>query len=398
MSGAVVPDIHRQAIRAREASMPNNWPAEIKHVVVLMMENRSFDNLLGDYTSIDPACDGVDRKAPKINSLKLASGARIVITQAPEIPDYFSLWAPPPLPAKPAKDSEGFDLGHEFDDVVKQLDVTSKASLTAPVLDGFAQNAYDKARSDLKVYKTWSRSMAQRALNFIPFGNTAADDPLPAVQGLARHFTVCDRWFSSVPGPTWPNRFFAMLGSCNGHLLMPDVAKKIVVSGIKSLIAQFGKESIFSLLRSKGHDVRIYSDGAIPLAALVKGGLQHSSIKDFKQDVIDKALPELSWIEPSYGLLNGALGANVSHHPPEDIHFGDQFVGEVFNALSANAEVWSKTLFVLLYDEHGGFYDHVVPPAALQTDKEAYVDWPSPLPAWASACRRSSPRLGSSQA
>lgn len=361
--------------------MPNNWPAEIKHVVVLMMENRSFDNLLGDYTSIDPACDGIDRKAPKSNPLTLASGGKLAITQAPEIPDYFSLWAPPPppLPAKPAKDSEGFDLGHEFDDVVKQLDVTGKASLTAPVLDGFAQNAYEKARGDLKVYKTWSQSMAQRAMNFIPFGKTPADDPLPAVQGLARNFTVCDRWFSSVPGPTWPNRFFAMLGSCNGHLLMPDVANKTVVSGIKSLIAQFGKESIFSLLRSKGHDVRIYSDGAIPLAALVKGGLQHCSIEDFKQNVIDKTLPQLSWIEPSYGLLNGALGPNVSHHPPEDISFGDQFVGEVFNTLSANAEVWSKTLFVLLYDEHGGFYDHVVPPAAVQTDKESDVDWPKPF-------------------
>ncbi|RON06525.1 phospholipase [Pseudomonas brassicacearum] len=359
--------------------MSNNWPDEIKHVVVLMMENRSFDHLLGDYTSINPACDGINRKAPSTNPLKDASGNSAVITQTAETPDYFALWAPPAPspPTLPAKDSEGFDLGHEFVDVVKQLDVSLKTSLTAPKLDGFAQDAYDKARNDLKVYKTYSQSMAQRAMNYIPFGATPAADPLPAIQGLARNFTVCDRWFASVPGPTWPNRFFAMLGSCNGHLLMPSTGT--VLAGIKSLIAQFGGDSIFSLLRDKGHDVRIYSDGAIPLAALVKGGLQHMSIDDFKSDVAGNKLPELSWIEPSYGLLNGKLGPNVSHHPPEDLRFGDQFVGEVFNALSANTDLWSKTLFVLLYDEHGGFHDHVVPPTCVATGTTVDVDWPNPF-------------------
>lgn len=362
--------------------MPNNWPAQIKHVVVLMMENRSFDHLLGDYKKIDKACEGIDPSKPApINKLTLDSGSKVDIAQQKEVADYFSLWAPPP-PApglKPAKDSEGFDLGHEFDDVVTQLDVSRAASLTAPVLDGFAQNAYKKARGDLKIYKTYAQSMAQRAMNYIPFGDTPAGDPLPAIQGLARNFTVCDRWFSAVPGPTWPNRFFAMLGSCNGHLLMPDPQRGTVLSGIKSLIAQFRKESIFSLLRNNGHDVRIYSDGAIPLAALVKGGRQHASIDDFKSDVRNQTLPELSWIEPSYGLLNGALGPNVSHHPPEDVRFGDQFIGEVFNALSANQAVWNETLFVLLYDEHGGFYDHVVPPATVQTDTTADVPWPNPF-------------------
>lgn len=255
--------------------MANKWPDEIKHVVVLMMENRSFDHLLGDYTSINPACDGINPKAPSTNPLTDASGNMAVITQTAETAGYFALWAPPAPspPALPAKDSEGFDLGHEFVDVVKQLDVSLKTSLTAPKLDGFAQDAYDKARNDLKVYKTYSQSMAQRAMNYIPFGSTPAADPLPAIQGLARNFTVCDRWFASVPGPTWPNRFFAMLGSCNGHLLMPSTGT--VLAGIKSLIAQFGGDSIFSLLRDKGHDVRIYSDGAIPLAALVKIGRAH---------------------------------------------------------------------------------------------------------------------------
>ncbi|MDF9774702.1 alkaline phosphatase family protein [Pseudomonas baetica] len=359
--------------------MPNNWPDGIEHVVVLMMENRSFDHLLGDYTRINPACDGINRNAPSTNPLKLANGNSTVITQASEFPENYSLWAPPPPlpPTLPPSNSEGFDLGHEFVNVEKQLGVSFKTSPANPKLDGFAQDAYDKARKDLNVYKTWSQSMAQRAMNYIPLGAKAADDTLPAIHGLARNFTVCDRWFSSVPGPTWPNRFFAMLGSCNGHLLMPSTGT--VLAGIKSLIAQFGGESIFSLLRNNGHDARIYSDGAVPLAALVKGGLQHLSIDDFKSDVAGNKLPELSWIEPSYGLLNGKLGPNVSHHPPEDLRFGDQFVGEVFNALSGNTAVWNKTLFVLLYDEHGGFHDHVVPPTCVATGSTADVPWKNPF-------------------
>ncbi|WP_152223979.1 alkaline phosphatase family protein [Pseudomonas sp. SCB32] len=361
--------------------MASQWPSQIKHVVVLMMENRSFDHLLGDYKSIDPNCNGVDRKAPRSNALTLASGgAPIQITQTAELATDFSLWAPPPCEKlAPGTDREGVDLGHEYADVVKQLTDGQSSDLAAPGMGGFAQNAYEKARKDLKVHKVYAQSMAQRAMNFVPFGADSASDPLPAIQGLARHFTVCDRWFSSVPGPTWPNRFFAMLGSSHGRVTMPSSGT--LLAGIKSLITQFGEESIFSLLKANGHDARIYSNGKLPLAAMIKEGLRHASIDTFKADVIDDNLPELAWIEPGYGLLYDTLGPNDSHHPSEDLRIGDRFIGEVFNALLENQDVWEKTVFVLLYDEHGGFYDHVVPPQTIAPDdRPPDVTWSGQLP------------------
>lgn len=356
--------------------MANSWPSQIKHIVVLMMENRSFDHLLGDFKSINPLCEGVDRKALRSNELLPASGgAPMTITQAAEQPNDFSLWAPPPyLPVAEGAKREGVDLGHEYEDVVKQLTDGYSLDLSAPAMHGFAQNAYEKARKDLKVYKVHAHSMAERAMNFIPFATNPINDPLPAIQGLARNFTVCDRWFCSVPGPTWPNRFFAMLGSCHGRVLMPG--EGTMLAGIKSLIAQFGEDSIFSLLKEHGHDARIYSNGKVPLATLVKEGLRHASITRFKQEIEADDLPALAWIEPSYGLLYDTLGPNNSHHPSEDLRIGDQFIAEVFNALLDKPKVWEKTLFVLLYDEHGGFYDHVIPPQTLAPDDQpADVSW-----------------------
>ncbi|MDD1015178.1 alkaline phosphatase family protein [Pseudomonas rubra] len=361
--------------------MANNWQSQIKHVVVLMMENRSFDHLLGDYKHLDPNCDGVDRKALLSNVLAPASGGQATtITQAAERPDDFSLWVPPPyLDIAPGLKREGVDLGHEYEDVVKQLTDGHSTSLADPIMGGFAQNAYEKARKDLKAHKVHALSIAQRAMSFVPFEANPAHDPLPAIQGLARHFTVCDRWFCSVPGPTWPNRFFAMLGSSHGRVLMPG--EGTMLAGIKSLIAQFGKESIFSLLKANGHDARIYSDGKVPLATLVKEGLRHSSIEKFKEEVVANELPALAWIEPSYGLLYDTLGPNNSHHPSEDLRVGDHFIGEVFNSLMVNPDVWKKTLFVLLYDEHGGFYDHVIPPQTLAPDtRSADVTWTGAAP------------------
>lgn len=342
--------------------MPNNWPKQIRHVVVLMMENRSFDHLLGDYRSLDGSCDGVDRAQPRSNPLAAADGG--ALTQQAQDRHDLGSWAPPP--DVPAEARIGFDFGHEFDDVMRQLDVSGTGPLGAPKLDGFADDAYRKAQADLKQYRVYALDMAQRAMNYVRLGDTPDDDPLPAIQGLARHFTLCDRWFSSVPGPTWPNRFFAMTGSARGHVLMPG--KGSVLKGIQSLLAMFGETSIFSLLKESGLDARIYSDGRIPLAAFVRGGRQRYGIDDFKRDVAGDNLPQLAWIEPDYGLLGRIAGFNDSHHPPEDLRFGDRFVGEVFNVLPQHPEVWKKTLFVLLYDEHGGFHDHVVPPLTQAPD------------------------------
>jgi phospholipase C len=330
--------------------MPNAniWKTQIEHIVVLMMENRSFDHLLGDYSRINNQCDGVDHNNPATNNVSALS---YNFVQQPETQDNFGLQLKPP-----------FDPRHEFVNVQAQLG----GDLTNPMMTGFAQDAYSSF-ADKDGYKTRIKTLVQRVMNYIPFGNPPVEDPLPAIQGLARAFTVCDKWFSSLPGPTWPNRFFAMMGSAHGRVLMPSDWQD-APSGIANFCDHVCKDSIFSLMSEKGVSARVYSDGTIPLALMTKGCGERHEIQELKQDIDNNNLPAFAWIEPDYS-YEGSDGN--SQHPPEDLRYGDAFIARIYNTLRSNNAVWNKTLFVLLYDEHGGFYDHVVPPKTVAPDNIA---------------------------
>lgn len=326
----------------------NVWKAQIQHVVVLMMENRSFDHLLGGFRRINPACEGIDENHPASNVVKALPGR--VFKQEKETAEYFG------LPLKPAP----FDPKHEFANVLRQLG----GSLNAPAMTGFAEDTY-ASFANQDGFKKNIGDLAQRVMNYIPFGDSPASDPLPGIQGLARAFTVCDHWFSSLPGPTWPNRFFAMMGSAHGRVLMPSDWHD-ATQGIANFCDQVCKDSIFSLLAENNVSARVYSDGAIPLAAMVKASGTRFDIDQFERDVKANALPDFAWIEPDYS-YEGSDGN--SQHPPEDLRYGDGFMARIYNLLRANETAWNQTLFVVLYDEHGGFYDHVIPPATIAPDK-----------------------------
>lgn len=323
------------------------WKTNIRHVVVLMMENRSFDHLLGGFWRINPDCDGVDEANPGSNRVAALSGR--VFRQERETAEHFG------LPLTPV----AFDPKHEFVNVERQLG----GSLDHPAMAGFAEDTYASFSGD-GGFASDIAAMIQRVMNYVPFGDTPAADPLPALQGLARAFTVCDRWFSSIPGPTWPNRFFAMMGSAHGRVLMPSDWHD-ATQGIANFCDQICKDSIFSLLAESGNVARVYSDGAVPLAAMTKGAGARFDLRQFDQDVNSGTLPDFAWIEPDYS-YSGSDGN--SQHPPEDLRYGDAFIARIYNSLRGRPTVWEQSLFVVLYDEHGGFYDHVAPPAAVVPD------------------------------
>lgn len=318
------------------------WQTQIHHVVVLMMENRSFDQLLGDFRRINPACEGIDADNPGSND----AHGRIYRQQADA---ELSL---------PFVRGEAFDPMHEFANACAQI-----GPLDAPTMAGFAQDVYD-AYEKHPVFGPDIARLTQRVMNYIPFGDTPQADPLPGLQGLARAFTVCDHWFSSLPGPTWPNRFFAMMGSAHGRVLMPS-SWKDAVRGIKDFCDQICEESIFSLLADKGVSAGVYGDGELPYTLMVKSGGKGSGLDQFRKDAQAGRLPSFVWIEPDYS-YQGSDGN--SQHPPEDLRHGDAFIADIYNTLRANAALWNETLFVVLYDEHGGFYDHVPPPATVAPD------------------------------
>ena len=324
---------------------------QIRHVVVLMLENRSFDHLLGDFSRIDPSCEGIAPAGapPRSNSVR---GQTFVQQPWPAGQDT-SMWQ---------RDAKGqalaFDPPHEWPNVWAQLAISHGQAQ----MSGFAASA-DAAYADILPTPARDDALA-KLMACIPFGANPAADPLPALQGLARNFCVCDHWFASVPGPTWVNRFFALMGSAHGRLSMPADWQD-AASGVSTFLRQVCEPSIFTQMDQRQLAHRVYSDGRVPLAYMVKGAGERCSIADFVRDAATDALPSLAWIEPGYG-----LGSDVdqSQHPPQALLAGDALIAQVFNAITANPAVWAKTLFVLLYDEHGGFYDHVAPPAAVAPD------------------------------
>jgi phospholipase C len=296
---------------------------EIEHVIVLMLENRSFDHMLG-YLSLGrrgTEVDGLQKGMANEHggrSYRIFSLRRTAFTKAQ-------------------------DPCHSGDCVDEQV---------ANGNGGFAAN-YIETRED-----------------------PAATDPvvvmgyydggqLPIYDFLARHFCVCDRWFCSVRGATFPNRLYAAAGRGAGsrdnatppvyHL--PSVVRQLDKFGASW---RWYTHELFATIWAIDRDyVPKTFDNVRPFSS----GLTSD---DFFSAAREGTLPNVSWIDPNFVDLGGAVGSN-DDHPPADVRAGQELVLRVFNAL-VRSPAWERTLLVITYDEHGGFFDHVEPPAAEDDD------------------------------
>jgi phospholipase C len=293
----------------------------IEHVVVLMLENHSFDQMLGGLAVKIAGLDGVDPTNLRSN---------------PDFPDS----------TKEIKQAEtratsiATDPAHEFDDVSHQL-----ANSGTGFVRNFAQ-AHPNCTSQDK----------QSIMGFYPAGS------LPILHTLAEAFIVCDKWFSSMPGPTWPNRLFVHSGTCKGHVKMP--------AGVFDPNWHcYDQPTVYERLSEKSIEWSIYHDGEAQSLVLVRQLLYLDHYHEMDRFFADakgpaSAFPQYAFIEPGYS----GNGQN-DQHPPSDIMKGELLIAKVYNALRGNAELWGRTLFVLLYDEHGGFYDHVAPGPTVAPDE-----------------------------
>ena len=188
-------------------------------------------------------------------------------------------------------------------------------------------------------------------------------DFLPALHALGRDFTICDHWFSSLPGPTWPNRFFALTGTSNGRVNMPDDGTH--KADIRGYFQQT-QTTLFDRLNERAIHWKVYFHDIPQTTVLVNQRMPHNAARYFYIDEFfadargsEQEFPQFSLVEPDY------MGVEQSDdHPPHDIMRAEKLIADVYNALRGNEELWSSTLLVVFYDEHGGFYDHVQPPKA----------------------------------
>jgi phospholipase C len=291
-----------------------------------MFENHSFDQMLGSFKSVYPELEGVDPANLPSNKDLLGQ-------------EYFQRQSNDTVVSPDPK--------HELEHILNQLKDGNSGFVSE------YEKEYTRKNPDL-----------QRIMDYFGMGD------LPALHELARHFTICDHWYSSVPGPTWTNRFFVHSGTSLGRVKMPggSVPNPLLYAG-------YVQETIYDRLDEKAIPWTIYH-GDVPQSLVLthqqRGPnlLRYEWLDRFVEDA-RRPEPDFSayvFIEPNYFHIPFEQPQN-DDHPPHSTVPAQALLGTVYNALRSNADLWNSTLLVVLYDEHGGFYDHIEPPAAVPPDK-----------------------------
>jgi phospholipase C len=309
--------------------------AAIEHFVVLMLENRSFDHILGALKAQNPAIDGA-LDGEYVNLIDPAVATSQAVKTGPTTSYCMA-----------------FDPGHEFQDV--QIQLYGRAACAgrkaaprvqpAP-LSGFVYSAENAAQD------------AQRAAAVMQCFHP---ERVPVLTALATQFAVFNYWHASVPGPTWPNRFFVHAGTSGG--LSDSPKDPDILAGYT-----FPGGTIYQRLEQAGKHWRIYHDGLPQTAGIDSLRTEFVDVLTHKFREMDRFvadlkagdLPDYVFIEPNYDTGHQYINGN-SMHPLNDVRKGEQLIKQVYEAIRAS-DFWSNTMLVITFDEHGGFFDHVPPP------------------------------------
>jgi phospholipase C len=349
--------------KARHAMRPRGAFGPIEHVVVLMMENRSFDHMFGAL-SIEPGRKDVfgndlgGEGRTDVNGLT-GDESNIDIEGG-----TVGVW-------RQDRTYLG-DIAHDWDDCHRQADYFGTGTLTN---DGFVRRHQDdlmKGSTSACNGKYFGRQAC--ALTNDPMGiYTRAE--LPIYYALADNYTICDQYYASVLGPTWPNRFFLHLGSSYGQQHNKPV---------------LGKRSIWEVMRDKCLPVEnfycdlpwahVVGESAISLGTELGDGELFGILQPFHKSQPGPGSFYKSVQADNLGaftLIDPGFSSGYDDHPPGDVKLGQAFVSYVYHILKSNPVVWNKTLFIITYDEHGSFYDHVTPPGNIAGSPQSFDATPS---------------------
>lgn len=339
--------------------MPGTQLGRIEHVVVLMLENRSFDNLFGwlydpanqpPFNRVSPT--GFEGVYGKDLTNPASNGRQIPVGKGSD-------------PTAPFPDP-----GEQFADVYEQIHneplpaSSNEEKLVMPVtcsMRGFLRN-----------YERKNPPNPETIMNcFTP-------DIVPVLSSLAYYYGVCDHWFASIPSQTLCNRSFMQAGTSSGY---------VNNGGSDGILFVNDTPTIFNLLSEAGKSWKVYCGGwtitSLVLLtqrrvwdfALKAGYFEH--VSDFLADAKKPGgLPAYSFIEPNYmdSIVHGPENdMHPESHPFQlfghsNVEQGEKLVYQVYNAVRDSPD-WDKTLLLIVFDEHGGCYDHVCPPPSIPPDK-----------------------------
>jgi phospholipase C len=314
----------------------------IQQVFVLVLENRSFDHMLGfsGITGID-AVNGESRSIDGVVGTETNSyqGKAYSVTH----PADYAMLADP---------------GHEFSDVLVQL---AGENASYPSGGPYPQ----LTNSGFVASYVASNSRKQITVNPAEVMKCYRPSQLPVLTALAREFVVCDRWFSAMPGPTWPNRFF-LHGASSGDLddspTLGQIAEWEVFHGFA-----LPNGTLFDRLHAASVPWRIYAGDNFPQVRAL-AGINESDLRPYANFVADLASgsypPAYTFVEPDYGHVTSDYRCGTSQHPLDDVTRGEQLIKCTYEAIR-HSPLWETSLLIITWDEHGGFYDHAAPPAAI---------------------------------
>jgi phospholipase C len=356
---------------------------EVKHFVVLMLENRSFDQMLGFLSKND-----------RVDGVRGLRGGEVNYDEQGTPHESFE-WAEGQTSFHPPQDRSG-----------KILDPCHGPGCVAEQLEGFhgqAPGGYVKnflARRD----KQGRLLDVPHDLRGLPMGHYS-ERHLPVYDLLAREYGVCDAWHCSVPGDTWPNRLYAMTGREGTPVVKKPGPLRRVLRFLKLIpgLGQIANAPLYDLPAFTRHlplpKWRWYSHDPATLRAadgeyrnfrdlnrdnftyfdrkrmsVVTKALEGAAVElhdSFLDDAAKGQLREVSWIDPNFVDLRVLDPNSNDDHPPSDVRAGQALVLETYEAL-VNSPGWKDTVLVVVYDEHGGFYDHVTPPPVAPGDPSHY--------------------------
>jgi phospholipase C len=361
--------------------MPADRSHAMDHVVLVVMENRSLDNVLGHLYGPE---DG-----------KTFEGVigKDLTNPIPEWAEHGAERKVVPYTVATDMDSPNPDTGEEYSHTNTQLfNILSEANRfklgeevsapynapepgQTPTMDGFVTDYISVFTAEEGRQPTYEE-YAEVMTGFTP-------EQIPVLNGLARAFGVFDHWFSEVPSQTFTNRSFWTAATASGN---------VVNQPAKNFLAGNTAETIFNRLEAHGKTWKVYV--AEPDRFSATGLIHYPRLKDrlathfvpfseFETDAANGELPDFSFIEPCLILGHGdyhpavsrALGHGIvvdNVDPPSSILGGEAFLARIYNAYRAmrspeGANVFNTTLFIG-WDEPGGTYDHVPPPAVPAPD------------------------------
>src|SRR5499427_1350759 len=302
---------------------------KIDHIVVLMLENRSFDSLLGTLYPKSDSFEGLNGTEQNPD----ANGTPVVVWNSPGT-DETTMRIPNP------------DPGELWTDINMQLFGSSApAPGQRPTMVGFVQNYL--AQRQLNPQQTYDPKSVMHYF---------APAQLPVLSQLAQKFAVCDHWFASAPCQTWPNRWFVHAATADGH----ENNDPPHFPNVETIYNRFEQAGI--------GDWKIYFHDIAQAHTLLKLFLLSNHFhfyRQFQADCQRGQLPSYSFIEPQY--YSDMAHPENDQHPPSVVTLGEQLIADVYNRLRSS-KLWIKTLLIITYDEHGGCYDRVPPPSATQPE------------------------------